>query len=124
MPKNPEIPLHLYQVLEEEFASLYESIPADEVLVVELPWGEGGAELPARRVEAARDWWFRGGHVRDPAGLAAEILQFSDGGEAAAVAQPADRAQDEWARRNLTEYLRKEMDSKVLLALLNEGDDA
>src|SRR5947209_795663 len=124
MPKNPEIPLHLYQVLEEEFASLYETIPADEVLVVELPWGEGGEELPARRVEAARDWWFRGGHVKDPVGLASEILQCSDGGEPAAVAQPAGRAQDEWARRNLTEYLRKEIDHKVLLGLVGESEDA
>jgi hypothetical protein len=110
MPDNIEIPLHLYQVLEEEFTSLYGSIPAEEILVVELPAGEGGEELPPRRVEAALDWRFRGGHVKDPVGLVAELLRFSGGGTAAATRaamseQAAGWTRDEWARHNLAKYV-------------------
>jgi hypothetical protein len=128
MPKNPEIPLHLYQVLEEEFISLYGPIPPgnadgpsanDQTLVVEFIDRDTGV---ARRVEAARDWWFRGGHVKDPVGLASEILQFSDGDDAGRAAAVAGRAQDEWARRNLMEYLRAEIEHKALLDLVEWGE--
>ncbi|HYH87537.1 MAG TPA: hypothetical protein VEX60_18930 [Pyrinomonadaceae bacterium] len=122
MPKNPEIPLHLYQVLEEEFISLHGPIPADEILIVELPGGEEG--VGARPVEAARDWLFRGGHVKDAVGLASEILQFSDGAESRPAAAADTLAQDEWARKNLLEYLRGEIDRKILVQLVEGGAHA
>jgi hypothetical protein len=125
MQKNPEIPLEFFQVLEEEYISLHGAIPSppEDVLTIELP-SEGDARASEgarkwRRVDAARDWTFRKGHVRDGVGLAKAILQFSDEGGAGIGVATDGPAQDEWARRNLTGYLRDEM-GKVLLVLAGE----
>jgi hypothetical protein len=119
MPKNPEIPLHLFQVLEEEYLSLHGPIPDEEPLL-ELPGDEVGQ--PRRPVKAARDWLFHEGHVKNAVGFAAEVLQFDEVQEGRLVASDASGAQDEWARRNLLEYLRREIDHKVLIELVEWGD--
>ena len=128
MPKNPEIPLHLFEVLEEEFISMHGPIPRgypsgpsakDEVLVVELTDKDG----TTRFVEAARDWWFRRGHVKDPVGLVSEILQFSDGSAPAPARSVEGKAQDEWARNNLTQYMRDNIDRKLLTRLVEPCAD-
>lgn len=71
MAKSPEIPLQLYQVLEEEYISLHGPIPASEVMTVKLP-GEG--ENGWRDVKATRGWRFWEGHIKDPVGFASALL--------------------------------------------------
>ncbi|HEX8337720.1 MAG TPA: hypothetical protein VF621_13380, partial [Pyrinomonadaceae bacterium] len=56
MPEPVEIPLHLCQVLEEEFENLHETL--EDSLV-------GGAVV-------RKDWAFHAGHV-EPGALAAEL---------------------------------------------------
>jgi hypothetical protein len=74
MSSSLEIPLHLYEVLEEEYISLHGPIPAGEVLTVKLPNVE--AEDKWRAVRAARNWLFDEGHLKDPVGLANSLLFF------------------------------------------------
>jgi hypothetical protein len=59
MPKNIEIPLHLCQVLEEEFESLHgtSNDPRDDTFTLR---DEDGGEFP---VTVREDWLFREGHV-------------------------------------------------------------
>jgi hypothetical protein len=117
------VPLHVFQVLEEECANLYGQTPAGEVAEVWLPERGGGAMRPGaadvelkgvrlRPVEAARDWRFRRGHLTDPAGLAAEVLR-ADAPGAAAAGRP-DHLYEEWARTNLRKYLRGRLDNEAL----------
>ena len=67
-----EIPLHLYEVLEEEYISLHGPIPAAEVLRIKLPNEE--AEDKWREVSASRNWLFDEGHIKDPVGFANSLL--------------------------------------------------
>ena len=61
---------------------------------------------------AARDWYFRRGHLIDPAGLAAEILH--EGTASAESTGMPSHIDDEWAKENLREHLVKLMDKNVL----------
>ncbi|HKG15329.1 MAG TPA: patatin-like phospholipase family protein [Pyrinomonadaceae bacterium] len=143
MPDKLHIPLHLFEIMEEEYVNLYGQPPgafgaeADAApnapppasdaaaarrngIKVWLPdrggVGTGAAcEAAGRTVMAGRDWYFRPGHLIDPAGLAAEILppetlQVKAAGAAAAPSH----IYDEWAKKNLREYLFQRMDRKVL----------
>lgn len=61
MPEQVEIPLHLYQVLEEEYLSLHGQLSQSETVRL----GDREEEIVAEL-----DWDFHRGHVRDPARLA------------------------------------------------------
>ncbi|HVF43353.1 MAG TPA: patatin-like phospholipase family protein, partial [Pyrinomonadaceae bacterium] len=133
MPNSPDIPLHLFQIMEEEYVNLYGQPPEEfedcsEAATPNAPpparrkgtkiWlpdrGYAGAgvasEAAGRTVWAGRDWFFRPGHLIDPAGLAAEILNE---GAAESTGVPS-HIYDEWAKDNLREHLVKLMDKKVL----------
>ena len=135
MPNKPDIPLHLFQIMEEEYVNLYGQPPEkyedDGTAVtpndppstrrrgvkVWLPdrgsVGAGAAcEAAGRTVWAARDWYFRRGHLIDPAGLAAEILH--EGTASAESTGMPSHIYDEWAKENLREHLVKLMDRTVL----------
>src|ERR1044072_1857359 len=72
MSSRLEIPLHLHEVLEEEYMSLHGSIPVGEALTVKLPNVE--AEDKWREVRAARNWLFDEGHIVDPVGWPTPLL--------------------------------------------------
>ncbi|HYY95612.1 MAG TPA: patatin-like phospholipase family protein, partial [Pyrinomonadaceae bacterium] len=119
MPKNPGIPLYFYQVLEEEYVSLHGPIPADEeILNVYLPSGDGDGAT--RLVKAALDWNFHEGHLKDPAGFAADLLQTA---EVADDASPDAliHLYDELARKKLRAYIRAKIDAAVLKELAERG---
>lgn len=69
MQKNPEIPLYVYQVLEEEYESLHGRIR--ERVTTYLPNPEDDNE--PLLVESWRDWDFHRGHIKRPDVLA-EII--------------------------------------------------
>jgi hypothetical protein len=69
MSNNSEIPLYVYQVLEEEYESLHGTIR--EKVTTYLPNPEDGGE--PLEVESKRDWGFHKGHIKRPEVLA-EIL--------------------------------------------------
>jgi len=69
MSKNSEIPLYVYQVLEEEYESLHGAIR--ENVTTHLPNPEDENKPVA--VESKRDWDFHEGHIKRPEVLA-EIL--------------------------------------------------
>jgi hypothetical protein len=96
MSSRLEIPLHLFEVLEEEYISLHGPIPAGEVLTVMLPNAE--AEDKWREVKAARNWLFDEGHIKDPVGLANSLLSSVQ------VDQRKAHASDH-AREELRRYL-------------------
>ena len=83
MPKNIEIPLHLCQVLEEEFESLHgtsNDVRGDTF----TPMDEDSTEL---QVTVREDWLFREGHVNAP-GLAADLAEAKDAWERAQQSSP------------------------------------
>lgn len=96
MSSRLEIPLHLHEVLEEEYISLHGPIPAGEVLTVKLPNVE--AEDKWREVKAARNWLFDEGHIIDPVGLANSLLS-------SAQADPRTAHASDHAREELLRYL-------------------
>lgn len=77
-----DIPLHLYQVLEEEYASLHGPIRADRKFYVQLPDEEN--ENYTWCVEAGRDWFFRLGHVKDVEPLAGRLRTLEEASQRAA----------------------------------------
>jgi hypothetical protein len=123
------IPLHVFQVLEEEYGNLYGEIPPTEVTEVWMPARDDEdtaarpdvAELNGvrlRAVEAARDWRFRRGHLLDPTRLAVELLRKSEPESRAEVlAEQPGHLYEEWAKHNLRAYLRGQMNEAVLLKL-------
>jgi Patatin-like phospholipase len=140
MSRASSIPLHVYEVLEEEYESLHGPI-TKEPLVVHLPGkfraesaGDRapdhapGAGAPAeehglwREVEAARDWDFRRGHLRDATGLAAALLP-SDAPERRDL--PAELAQQiqafDWAKEQLKKRLYAGLGAELLRELLAAG---
>ncbi|HEX6184187.1 MAG TPA: patatin-like phospholipase family protein [Pyrinomonadaceae bacterium] len=76
MPDTPDITLHAYQILEEEYVALHGSISADP-LRLKLPDGE-----KMREVEATLGWDFRLGHLKDPPGFAGYLLRSAEESEA------------------------------------------
>src|SRR2546423_6460935 len=95
MSSSLETPLHLYEVLEEEYISLHGPIPVGEVLTVRLPNVE--AEDKWREVRAARKWLFDEGHIKDPVGFANSLLSGAIAPEEqrSVVAPASDRAREE-----------------------------
>jgi hypothetical protein len=71
MQKNPEIPLNLFQVLEEEYLNLHG--PLDEEDVIQLPISSAGMKS-YRRVKARRDWLLHRGHIKYPLSLILKLL--------------------------------------------------
>src|ERR1043166_5500090 len=102
MPQSSRIPLHIYQVLEEEYISLHGQIPTSPPMTIPLPDGRGGW----RAVEAARDWLFHVGHIKRPTVFAASVLP-----QRAAEREhiPPGVAQQlsafDWSREKLKEYV-------------------
>ncbi|HEX8649222.1 MAG TPA: patatin-like phospholipase family protein [Pyrinomonadaceae bacterium] len=94
MSSRLEIPLHLFEVLEEEYISLHGPIPAGEVLTIKLPNVE--AEDKWREVRAARNWLFDEGHIKDPVGLANSLLSSAQADQRRAHA--SDHAREELRR--------------------------
>jgi hypothetical protein len=68
MPEPVDIPLHLCQILEEEFENLHATL--EDSLV--------------DHAVVRKDWAFHAGHVKDPAALAAELEAAAAAGDAAA----------------------------------------
>src|SRR5918911_4869465 len=95
-----DIPLHLYEVLEEEYISLHGPIPAGEVLTVKLP--NEDAEEAWRTVRAARNWLFDEGHIKDPVGFANTLLASAVGPTRGGKHMPAP---SDRAREQLRQYL-------------------
>ena len=90
MPTSLEIvkiPLELYQVLEEEYASLHEPIPEGENFFIELPDPKEPGKW--RRVKAARDWCFYEGHLKDPGSFARSLLPHAQPPQGQTTSPPA-----------------------------------
>ncbi len=120
MPNNPELPLHVYQVLEEEYVSLYGPIPPDEVLFVALPderAARSGVDSHTRVVEAKLDWAFRRGHLKNPVGLAADLLLGAGVQPDEDALREVSGTRDDPARAKLREYLYKLIGRPTLEAL-------
>ena len=108
MPTSPEIPLHLYQVLEEEYISLHGPIPNDDNFTVELHDDREASEW--RRVKPARDWLFHEGHLKDPLGFARSLLPDEPSQQQTASPATAREVQPSGAqRRELRTYLRSKL---------------
>ena len=122
MPTSLEIvkiPLELYQVLEEEYASLHQPIPEGENFFIELPDPKEPGKW--RRVKAARDWCFYEGHLKDPGSFARSLLPHAQPPQGQTTSPPAgppappppgvnqDKVKD-YLRSELTPVLIKSLD--------------
>ncbi|HZI19104.1 MAG TPA: patatin-like phospholipase family protein [Pyrinomonadaceae bacterium] len=122
---SESVPLHVFEVLEEEYVSLYGPIADGETLEVQLPAVAGASSAggegrkAVRTVEAARDWLFRAGHLRDARAFAEDLL--SGGGDDEREFAGAQRRGDDWIRNNLRAYLRGRIGEEVLGDPLGAG---
>lgn len=87
-----ELPLQLFEVLEEEYVSLHG--PLDEENDVWLPGNLAGGER-WRRVRARRDWRIHPGHIRNPLSLAFKLLPRAEQVRVSALPTGAGLAPDE-----------------------------
>jgi hypothetical protein len=111
----PEIPLHVFQVLEEEYISLHGPISADG-LPVELP--DEGNENKWRTVEARLDWRFHQGHIKDPVRFANTLLQHKEPQQPLPIPSPLQNIQpSEWTKIELERYLLQKIDNTTLQGL-------
>jgi hypothetical protein len=101
MPSTPDLPLHLFQVLEEEYEALhgaFDKSPYD----VALPDPDNPSH--PRLVKARYDWKFDPSQLLDAAAFARDLLggghHIQKAGERA-WATPTD-----WTRKNLIDYLQ------------------
>lgn len=118
MPSKVDLPLHVYQVLEEEYSYLYGPIP-EEPLQIQLFDDAGPGERMT--VEAALDWRFRKGHVRSPRIFAARILASSAEERTHLPSDAAEQVSgDDWTKDNLKRHLRDVLGDKLLRNLLDE----
>jgi hypothetical protein len=69
MPQQTEIPLHLYQVLEEEYLSLHGELSQSETVRL----GDREADIVAEL-----DWDFHRGHIKEPERLANKLTPRGD----------------------------------------------
>ncbi len=118
MPDTPDVTLHVYQILEEEYAALHGSIPAAP-LRLKLPDGGG-----TRVVEAALGWDFLLGHLKDPPAFARYLLRGAEESEEERrrrATTSAARSQRE-GQRDETPHARRPEDQylKALRAYLHE----
>ena len=117
--QNQDIPLYLYQVLEEEYESLHG--PMREDVTVYLPDPDDGSQsLP---VESRRGWDFGVGHIKAPAVFAAALLADA----ASEVTPSLSASPQDGARKKLTEYLRARIDDDESLRRIRDfkhGGDA
>ena len=92
MAKEVEIPLHLYQVLEEEYLNLHGPLAEEDA--VELPTTRAGVKT-YRWVRARRDWLLHRGHIERPLSLILKLLSREERMRlgSAANGAPADPAQ-------------------------------
>ena len=112
---SPEIPLHVFQVLEEEYISLHGPISADG-LTVELPDEEN--ENKWRTVEARLDWRFHQGHIKDPVRFANSLLQHKKPQQPPPIPSPLQNIQSpEWIKIELERYLLQKIDNATLQRL-------
>lgn len=109
MAKNPEIPLHLCQVLEEEFENLHQML--DVGLEDRIVFRDDDGSTA--RVVVKKDWNFHEGHVR-PDVLAERLRNVRQ--ERSRVGGSAKAAD---ARTDLAAYL---VDHTGLLAALEKGE--
>jgi hypothetical protein len=117
------IPLHVFEVLEEEYMSLYGPIPENDKLLIELPdeWGENSAGVGRSRVvEAALNWGFHRGHLKNPVGFAADLLPAADDEPRDGGRRGISGSHDEQVKVRLREYLREKITETVKVEGLKE----
>jgi hypothetical protein len=111
---SSNLPLHLYQALEQEYVSLHGPIPAGEAITVELPY----EEHKSRFVTAKLDWQFHAGHIKDPLAFAASLLPPVEA-QAQALLSSKDAQPYDWMRENLKTYLRGKISDQTLGDLID-----
>jgi len=112
MSHSTKIPLDLFQVLEEEFVTLHGAPAPDVTQTVNIPDGRKPGEF--RSVTATLDWSFHPSHIKDPSGLALDLLATWDAQDDAAQSRAFfDVNADEWAQNNLLLYICNQLGPKA-----------
>jgi hypothetical protein len=136
MNRDSDLPLHLFQVLEEEYQSLHGSLD-DGPAPVHVPAHGGpqrqtcgqaaadGDDCLWREVQAARDWRFLPGHIKDPVLLAALLVPVD---EPEFRQLPPDLVQllpsFDLARENLKRHIYGQISHDLILELITLPADA
>ncbi|HEX8748204.1 MAG TPA: patatin-like phospholipase family protein, partial [Pyrinomonadaceae bacterium] len=94
--QNHDLPLFIYQVLEEEYESLHGPIPKEVTAYLPNPYDE----LKPLAVKSRRDWDFGEGHIKARAAFIASLLAGASE-EPPSATGPHDRA-----KKALLTYLR------------------
>src|SRR5262245_60092308 len=111
MNSSRTTPLHIFEVLEEEFLALH-GTPYQEI---QVKLADPDAENGFRMVTATRTWNFYESHIKSSATLANELLpqnEDSKGGMGSYEANP-----DSWAKKHLKAYIWGKLDPATQTAL-------
>ncbi|MFN2533212.1 MAG: hypothetical protein ABR555_18165 [Pyrinomonadaceae bacterium] len=109
------IPLHLFQVLEQEYVNLYGPDAKLGSLTVELT----DANEPAKRrcVVANLDWLFDETHIKNANQFGRELLRYASPPEDASRSCAVNVHTADWVKENLSKYLLSKI-SKNCFALI------
>src|SRR5689334_10429216 len=114
MTDNRTIPLHIFEVLEQEFTALH-GTPYDEV-TIKLPDSHDSGS--AHDVVAHRTWAFHESHIADLAGLVNMMRpRFIDNDSASD--HKFDVSPDRWARKELRIFVWSQFSEDTKKAFLN-----
>ncbi len=113
MSHSTKIPLDLFQVLEEEFATLHGTPAEHDKQTVTIPDARDPDKF--RSVTATLDWSFHPSHIKDAEGLALDLLAtWQAQNDPAQLPALSDVSADEWAQNNLLLYMCNRLGPKVL----------
>jgi len=119
---HSKIPLHLFQVLEEEYVNLHEPDVKLESLTVELCSPKEPTEV--RSVVASLNWLFDKTHIKNPLLFATELLTYAEPEPSHERLKISPNVHtSDWVRENLAKYIVDSVDKENLRKLSRIGQD-
>lgn len=116
MSHSTNIPLHLFQVLEEEFVNLHGPDAKLSSVTVEL--SDPKKHESVRSVVADLNWLFNSTHIKNAPAFAAEILRFAKPqGRVEADKRATTAHTSDWVKENLAAYITRNVDMENLARL-------
>ena len=119
MSRKTKFPLHLFQVLEEEYVNMPGSNGRLENLTVELTDPKHPDER--RPVLATLNWFFHTTHIKNASQFAAELIHFAEPDNEQSKSKSATVHTVDWVKENLCKYIVGNIDKENLERLSKLG---
>ena len=112
------IPLHIFEVLEQEFLALH-GVPYD---TLEVKLSDSNAPDGSRVVTSLRKWDFHPSHIKDASALTAHLVPLKlDQTSSEAAGSNLEEDPEDCARKNLRDYIWNKLDRATQEELENAG---